>query len=101
MTRSVHVSCETRAPPVTSEVGPRLLAELVHDALGQVVDAQRVGEAAVLGAGVDEPGQAELADAAQALHGARVEQVEHEALVDAHDVVDRVADERRQRAHRH
>ena len=60
-----------------SSSGTRLeLAALLQArerAPGQVVGAERVLEAGVGGAGIDQEGVADLADVAQPLHGRRVE----------------------------
>jgi hypothetical protein len=47
---------------------------------GKMVGAECVLEAGVGGPGVDEVGEAELPDVAQALHGIRVEQSQRERL---------------------
>jgi hypothetical protein len=52
--------------------------------------AQGVAEAAVLGAGEDQEGEAELMDEAQALHGAAVDQRRFQR-VGADEAMDRVA----------
>jgi hypothetical protein len=58
----------------------RVLLEEGERAAGEVIGAEGVLKARVGRAGVDEVGEAELADIAQALHGIRVEQPQGERL---------------------
>ncbi len=53
----------------------RVELEPARHALGDVERAERVAEARVLGARIDQPREAHLLDAAQALHRERVEQL--------------------------
>ena len=59
---------------------------------GQVIGAERVLEAAVGGAGVDQEGVPDLADVAEALNGGGVER-EQRGAVDPDVVPERVADD--------
>ena len=79
---------------VDGEGGP----QLVQDPPGRLHHAQAVAVAAVVGAGVGEAGQAELADAAQPLELGGVEQAEQQRVrrplrAEGDHVVDRVADD--------
>ena len=64
---------------VTRDV--RRQRESPRDALRDVKRAERVAEPRVLGAGIHEPREPHLLDAAQPLHRARVEQVGDRAIV--------------------
>src|SRR5512140_1368738 len=54
--------------------------EPARHSLRDVKRAERVPEARVLGAGVDEPGKAHLLDAPQALHRVRIEEVRDRSI---------------------
>ena len=92
----VHQRRDPHQPPLAAagrggEPSVALGRQRVVDPPRQVHGAEDVAEAAVLGAGEDQVGHAELADVAQTLHRPAVEQRRLQ-LVGADEAVDGVAD---------
>jgi hypothetical protein len=73
-------------------------SQVTERLLGQVKDAQAMGEAAVIGAGVGDVAETELMDPPQALDLGTIQQIEEPTIpapVDADIVVQRVAEDLR------